>query len=42
VLRLKALDHVGIICTDLQRSIEFYEALGSRWYGDPAGPVARR
>jgi catechol 2,3-dioxygenase-like lactoylglutathione lyase family enzyme len=38
VLRLKALDHVGIICTDLQRSIEFYEALGVALVRRPRRP----
>jgi lactoylglutathione lyase len=29
MMRLKALDHVGLIVTDMERSIEFYEALGA-------------
>jgi catechol 2,3-dioxygenase-like lactoylglutathione lyase family enzyme len=28
VLRPKALDHVGIVVTDMERSLRFYQALG--------------
>jgi lactoylglutathione lyase len=38
VLRLKALDHVGLIVTDLERSIQFYEALGVELVRRPRRP----
>jgi catechol 2,3-dioxygenase-like lactoylglutathione lyase family enzyme len=38
MLRLKALDHVGIIVTDLERSICFYEALGIELVRRPRRP----
>jgi catechol 2,3-dioxygenase-like lactoylglutathione lyase family enzyme len=38
VLRLKALDHVGIIVTDMERSIQFYQALGVELVRRPLRP----
>ena len=38
MLRLKALDHVGLIVTDMERSIQFYEALGVEFVRRPRRP----
>jgi lactoylglutathione lyase len=38
MLRLKALDHVGLVVTDLDRSIQFYEALGVELVRRPRRP----
>lgn len=38
MLRLRALDHVGLLVTDLERSIQFYEALGVELAHQPRRP----
>ncbi|HTW53468.1 MAG TPA: VOC family protein [Stellaceae bacterium] len=38
MLRPKALDHVGLIVTDMERSRHFYEALGAEFVRYPRRP----
>ncbi len=38
MLRPKALDHIGIVVTDLERSLRFYEALGVELVRRPRRP----
>ena len=38
MLRLKALDHVGIVVSDLERSLRFYAALGVELVRRPRRP----
>ena len=38
MLRPKALDHVGLIVSDMERSLRFYQALGAEFIRHPRRP----
>ena len=41
MLRPRAIDHVGILVTDMDRSLRFYQALGMELLHMPRRPAAR-